>query len=131
MHDKGSLGRADARPSGAHSRLATDGEADLDPGADPREERNGALAEEAGYQAERGDHHHEEMPRVRFTRRRLLASIAFVVSVAAFLYFVLPKLLGLRETWNRIQHGNAWWLALAALLEVFSFLGYVALFRVV
>jgi uncharacterized membrane protein YbhN (UPF0104 family) len=73
----------------------------------------------------------EEMPRVRFTRRRLLASILFVVSTAAFLYFVLPKLLGLQETWNRIQSGNAWWLALAALLEVFSFAGYVALFRAV
>ena len=73
----------------------------------------------------------EEMPRVRFTRRRLLASILFVVSTAAFLYFVLPKLLGLKETWNRIQSGNVWWLALAALLEVFSFLGYIALFRAV
>jgi putative heme transporter len=73
----------------------------------------------------------EEMPRVRFTRRRLLASIVFVVSTAAFLYFVLPKLLGLRDTWNRIQHGNGWWLGLAALLEVCSFLGYIALFRVV
>jgi uncharacterized membrane protein YbhN (UPF0104 family) len=71
------------------------------------------------------------MPRVRFTRRRLLASILFVVSAAAFLYFVLPKLLGLKETWNRIQSGNVWWLALAALLEVFSFLGYIALFRAV
>jgi uncharacterized protein (TIRG00374 family) len=71
------------------------------------------------------------MPRVRFTRRRLVASIVFVVSVAAFLYFVLPKLLGLRDTWNRIQHGNAWWLALAAVLELCSFLGYIALFRVV
>jgi uncharacterized membrane protein YbhN (UPF0104 family) len=68
---------------------------------------------------------------VRFTRRRLLGSILFVVSAAAFLYFVLPKLLGLRDTWNRIQHGNAWWLALAAVLEVCSFLGYIALFRVV
>ena len=73
----------------------------------------------------------EEMPRVRFTRRRLLASILFVVSTAAFLYFVLPKLLGLKETWNRIQTGNVWWLALAALLEVLSFLGYIALFRAV
>ncbi len=71
------------------------------------------------------------MPRVVFTRRRLLASIVFVVSTVAFLYFVLPKLLGLRDTWNRIQHGNAWWLALAALLEVCSFLGYIALFRAV
>jgi putative heme transporter len=73
----------------------------------------------------------EEMPRVRFTRRSLLASILFVISTAALLYFVLPKLLGLQETWNRIQSGNAWWLALAALMEVFSFMGYIALFRAV
>ncbi len=71
----------------------------------------------------------EEMPRIRLTRRRLVASIVFVVSVVAFLYFVLPKLLGLRDTWSRIQHGNAWWLALAAVLECFSFMGYVILFR--
>jgi uncharacterized protein (TIRG00374 family) len=77
------------------------------------------------------DHTHEEMPRIRLTPGRLLASIVFVVSTVAFLYFVLPKLLGLRETWNRIQHGNGWWLGLAAILEVASFLGYVALFRVV
>jgi putative heme transporter len=42
---------------------------------------------------------------------------------------VLPKLLGPNQTWNRIQHGNAWWLALAAVLEVCSFLGYIVLFR--
>lgn len=71
------------------------------------------------------------MPRVRLTRARLLASVLFVVSAVAFLYFVLPKLLGLRETWNRIEHGNAWWLALGAVLEVCSFLSYVALFRAV
>ena len=73
----------------------------------------------------------EEMPRIRLTRGRLFASVIFVVSTVAFLYLVLPKLLGLRDTWNRIQHGNGWWLALAALFEVCSFLGYVALFRVV
>jgi putative heme transporter len=78
-----------------------------------------------------GQDHPEEMPRVRFTRRSLLASILFVISTAALLYFVLPKLLGLQETWNRIQSGNAWWLALAALMEVFSFMGYIALFRAV
>ena len=71
----------------------------------------------------------EEMPRIRLTRRRLVASVIFVVSVVAFLYFVLPKLLGLRDTWSRIQHGNPLWLALAAVLECFSFMGYVVLFR--
>jgi putative heme transporter len=59
----------------------------------------------------------------------VLGGLLFVASALAFLYFVLPKLLGLNETWNRIQHGNAWWLALAAVLEVCSFLGYIVLFR--
>ncbi|HKO28759.1 MAG TPA: lysylphosphatidylglycerol synthase transmembrane domain-containing protein [Solirubrobacteraceae bacterium] len=71
----------------------------------------------------------EEMPRVLLTRGRVLGTLVFVASALAFLYFVLPKLLGLNETWNRIQHGNGWWLGLAAVLEVCSFLGYVWLFR--
>jgi putative heme transporter len=78
-----------------------------------------------------GDASGEEMPRVRFTRRRLLISVVFVVSVVAFLYLVLPKLVGLKDTWNRIESGNVWWLALAVVLEVCSFFGYVALFRAV
>jgi uncharacterized protein (TIRG00374 family) len=69
------------------------------------------------------------MPRVRLTRGRVIAALVFVASALAFLYFVLPKLLGLHETWNRIQHGNAWWFALAFVLEICSFLGYIALFR--
>ncbi len=77
------------------------------------------------------EHSREEMPRVRFTRRRLLISGLFVVSTVAFLYFVLPRLLGLQETWNRIQHGNLWWLGLGLVFEVCSFAGYVALFRAV
>ena len=76
-----------------------------------------------------GDDNDQEMPRLRLTRGRLLATALFVASALAFLYFVLPKLLGLHETWNRIQHGNGWWFALAALLEVCSFGGYVWLFR--
>jgi uncharacterized protein (TIRG00374 family) len=71
----------------------------------------------------------EEMPRVRFTRNRLLGFGLFVLSMAAFLYFVLPKVLGLKETWNRITQGNVWWLGVAFVLEIASFLGYVALFR--
>jgi uncharacterized protein (TIRG00374 family) len=73
----------------------------------------------------------EEMPRVAVTRRRLLASALFVVSVIAFLYFVLPKLVGFKDTWDRIQHGDPWWLGLGALLEVCSFGGYIMLFRAV
>jgi len=69
------------------------------------------------------------MPRVRLTRGRLIATLVFVASVLAFLYFVLPKLLGLHETWNRIQHGNVWWFGMAFVLELCSFFGYIILFR--
>ena len=61
----------------------------------------------------------------------MLAFGLFVVSSLAFLYFVLPKLLRLQETWNRLQGGNVWWLALAAAFTVGSFAAYVWLFRAV
>jgi uncharacterized protein (TIRG00374 family) len=91
------------------------------------------MPEDPGLQEEeeRIDASSDEMPRVRFTRRQLIASIIFVVSIVAFLYLVLPKLIGLKDTWNRIESGNVWWLALAVGLEVCSFGGYVALFRAV
>ncbi|MGI8428427.1 MAG: lysylphosphatidylglycerol synthase transmembrane domain-containing protein [Solirubrobacteraceae bacterium] len=74
---------------------------------------------------------HEEMPRVTFTRRRMLAFVLFILSTVAFLYFVLPKLVGLQSTWSRLERGDFRWLALAAALEICSFVGYVALFRAV
>lgn len=71
------------------------------------------------------------VPRMRFSRRQLLVSAVFIASSIALLYFVLPKLLGLQETWNRIQRGDPWWFGVAAALEICSFLSYVALFRAV
>jgi uncharacterized membrane protein YbhN (UPF0104 family) len=68
---------------------------------------------------------------VRLTRGRVAASAIFVFSTVAFLYFVLPKLLGLGKTWDRIQHGDVKWLLGAAVLEVLSFLSYIVLFRAV
>jgi uncharacterized membrane protein YbhN (UPF0104 family) len=73
----------------------------------------------------------EQLPRVRITRRRVIASIVFVVSVVAFLYFGLPRLVGFGTEVKRLRDGDPWWLAVAALLEVASFLGYIALFRAV
>jgi uncharacterized protein (TIRG00374 family) len=83
----------------------------------------------SGSRPQQDDPDGDEPPRVLFTRGRVVGTLLFVASALAFLYFVLPKLLGLHETWDRLRHGNAWWLALAALLEVCSFGGYVWLFR--
>jgi uncharacterized membrane protein YbhN (UPF0104 family) len=79
----------------------------------------------------RDAHPGEQLLRLRLTRGRLVAWGLFVLSTLAFLYFVLPKLVGLHQTWNRIRQGNVWWLGLAFGLELCSFGGYIALFRAV
>ena len=71
------------------------------------------------------------MPRVIITGRPAIALGLFVVSVVAFLYFVVPKLTGLGRTWDRLDQGAPGWLAVAAAFEALSFAGYVALFRTV
>jgi uncharacterized protein (TIRG00374 family) len=73
----------------------------------------------------------EEMPQAHLTRDRLVLTLFFVVSAVAFLYFVLPQLAGLKDTWHRINNGNPAWLLVAAGLECLSFGGYIVLFRTV
>jgi uncharacterized membrane protein YbhN (UPF0104 family) len=96
--------------------------------------RHGAGIEETAHgpatpTAPAGAAEAEEMPRVHLTRRQIVVAVLFIVSAIAFLYFGLPRLVGLRDTWNRIKTGNDWWFALAAVLEACSFLGYIVLFR--
>ena len=76
-------------------------------------------------------HDDDEMPRLRVTRRMLVLGIIFIVAALAFLYFVLPQLAGLEDTWERIEEGNPWWLAMALGFTIASFVGYVALFQFV
>lgn len=73
----------------------------------------------------------EDAPKLTITRRQALAFGLFVASAVAFLYFVLPKLAGLKDTWSRVENGDPAWLAAAVLFELVSFLGYVWLFRTV
>ena len=73
----------------------------------------------------------DEMPRVRLTRRQLLAFGLFAVSIVAFLYLVLPKLAGVSQDVKRIEKGDKWWVAIGVAFEVMSFGGYVVLFRTV
>src|SRR5687767_10362430 len=71
------------------------------------------------------------MPRLRVTPRMLVLGVLFIVLALAFLYFVLPQIAGLDETWNRIEQGDPIWLLIALLFTVLSFAGYVALFQFV
>jgi len=61
----------------------------------------------------------------------MLLGVAVAAGVAGFLYFVLPQIAGLDETWERIGNGDPWWLGLALCLELLSYAGYVALLRAV
>jgi uncharacterized protein (TIRG00374 family) len=76
-------------------------------------------------------HDDEEMPRLRVTRRTLFLGVLFILLALAFLYFVLPQITGLEDTWHRIEQGDPWWLALALVFTALSFGGYVVLFQYV
>jgi uncharacterized membrane protein YbhN (UPF0104 family) len=105
-----------------HRREAAGG--DVEQGISP-------LSELSEDRRRHGQAAEEEMPRVLLTRRQVFAFALFIVSGIGFLYFVLPKLAGVSQTLHRIERGDSWWIAIAALLEVLSFAGYVVLFRAV
>ncbi|HEX2084738.1 MAG TPA: lysylphosphatidylglycerol synthase transmembrane domain-containing protein [Solirubrobacteraceae bacterium] len=71
----------------------------------------------------------EEMPRPTLSRRNLLLGLIFIVAVSAFLYYGLPQLADLDNTWNRLRGGDVWWLGGAFVFTLCSFGGYVALFQ--
>lgn len=61
----------------------------------------------------------------------MLTTIAVSAVVLVGLYFLVPRIAGLEDTWHRIEDGDPWWLALAVALEAVSFAGYVWLLRAV
>lgn len=65
------------------------------------------------------------------TARRMGFALIFILAALCGLYFLLPKLAGLNQTWGQLRHGNPFWLAGAAALEVLSVAGYAALFGTV
>jgi uncharacterized protein (TIRG00374 family) len=71
----------------------------------------------------------EERPGVEITRRNLIALGGFLLASLAALYFLLPQIAGLDDTWNRINQGRPEWTFAALLLTLGMFAGYVAMFR--
>jgi uncharacterized protein (TIRG00374 family) len=71
----------------------------------------------------------EEDHGLEINRRSLLGLGAFLVLAIAALYFLLPQLAGLEDTWRRIEDGSPWWTFVAFLFACGMFGGYVAMFR--
>jgi uncharacterized protein (TIRG00374 family) len=60
----------------------------------------------------------------------VIGAVVMVLFIVG-LYFLVPKLAGLKNTWGMLRHGNPEWLALAAVLELCSVMGYALLFATV
>jgi uncharacterized protein (TIRG00374 family) len=71
----------------------------------------------------------EERPALQVTRRNLVALGGFLLASLAALYFLLPQIAGLDDTWNRISDGRPAWIAASLVFTVGMFAGYVAMFR--
>jgi uncharacterized protein (TIRG00374 family) len=71
----------------------------------------------------------EERPFLQLTTRNVVALAAFLLAALAALYFLLPQIAGLDDTWNRIGDGRPEWTIAALLLTFGMFAGYVAMFR--
>ena len=75
------------------------------------------------------DDDHEERPALKITARGLVGITAFLLLALAALYFLVPKLAGLDETWSRIEDGRPAWTIAALFLTCGMYLGYVVMFR--
>jgi uncharacterized protein (TIRG00374 family) len=65
------------------------------------------------------------------TRTRLLIASGTIVVVLVGLYFLIPKLAGIGQTWGRLRRGDPLWFAVGGALELLSIAGYAVLFRTV
>jgi uncharacterized protein (TIRG00374 family) len=76
-----------------------------------------------------GDAHDDDEHGLETSGRTVLTLCGFLVAMIAGLYFLLPQLAGLEDTWERIESGSPLWIALALVLTFGMFGGYVAMFR--
>jgi uncharacterized protein (TIRG00374 family) len=68
-------------------------------------------------------------PRLQLTGRNVLVLGGFIAASIAALYYLLPQLAGLNDTWHRIEDGSPYWMFFALLFTVGMFGGYVMMFR--
>ena len=67
-----------------------------------------------------------------FARHKKAATTLLLgAAVLGFAYYILPQIVGLDATLQRLRNGNPWWLGLGVPLEALSLAAYIALFRCV
>ena len=68
-------------------------------------------------------------PRLQFSARNILVLGGFLVASLAALYYLLPQIAGLEDTWHRIEDGSPNWVFAALVFTLGMFAGYVMMFR--
>jgi uncharacterized membrane protein YbhN (UPF0104 family) len=91
--------------------------------------RDAAARDTSPVQSVNPDEEPDEPHGLQFTARNLLVLGGFLVAALAALYYLLPQIAGLDDTWHRIEDGNPAWTALALAFTVGMFGGYVLQFR--
>jgi putative heme transporter len=76
-----------------------------------------------------GEDEHRAAPPRSGGRLPLGWTIVLMAVAAGVLYFGLPRLAGLEDTWGRLSSGDPLWLCAAALLEVAAYAAYVFTFH--
>jgi uncharacterized membrane protein YbhN (UPF0104 family) len=71
----------------------------------------------------------DDAPRLELTPRRVAVAVAFIALAVVALYFLLPRLTGLDDTWRRLEEGSPVWLAIALACTAGMFGGYVLAFH--
>ncbi len=64
-------------------------------------------------------------------RRQIIFGSILLVAAVVGLYFLIPKLAGLNQTWGQLKHGDPYLLVVGGVLEMLSVAGYAILFRTV
>jgi uncharacterized protein (TIRG00374 family) len=88
------------------------------PAADERELDPIADADEAGAE-----------PSFFDDPKRLLQTMGAVVLIIAAIYFLLPKLVGVEDAFEKLGEGDRLWIGIAIAFGIAMFFAYVALFR--
>ncbi len=70
-------------------------------------------------------------PTSGLTRKRIVIGAIVMGFFIVGLYFLVPKLAGLKNTWGTLRHGDPLWLALGAVFEMLSVAGYAVLFNTI
>jgi uncharacterized protein (TIRG00374 family) len=71
----------------------------------------------------------EAMPRMQLTRDRALLLVLFILSAIAFVYFVLPELSGVKDTWDRLGDGDPVWIVIALVFQILAMASYILIFQ--